>query len=179
MRAVISRRLITGVFELFDADQIGVPRDLARQREHQHQSLLRGGDIGAAANREHFYASRFTCGAIDVASGEAVFLHELERASGAAISLVADGQFFDHDDACAGSVGQQLALDCPPGERRSGKIFCACARMPSHQPRKSGVSCLQKWAKASNRSFGRARVEDDLDETQKTVVFDDEFHRML
>src|SRR6266850_3077750 len=33
-------------------------------------------------------------------------------------------------------------------------MFCACARILSHQPRKSGVSCLQKCANASKRSFG-------------------------
>ena len=56
VRAVVGRRLVTGVFQLLDADEIGVLRQLARQREHQHQSLLRGGNIGAPADGKNFDA---------------------------------------------------------------------------------------------------------------------------
>src|SRR5262249_36148943 len=35
-------------------------------------------------------------------------------------------------------------------------MFRLCARMRSHQPRKSGKSCLQKWANAAKRSAGAA-----------------------
>ena len=54
VRAIVGRRFIAGGFQLFDADEIGIARELARQREHQHQSLLGGGDIRPPANRQYF-----------------------------------------------------------------------------------------------------------------------------
>ncbi len=90
VRTVVGRRLVAGFFQLLDADEVGILGELAGEREHQGQSLLGSGDIGAAANRQDLDARRVTSGAVDVARGETIFLHKLQTIAGCGNFFLAD-----------------------------------------------------------------------------------------
>jgi hypothetical protein len=173
--AIVSRRLVAGVFQLLDADQIRVARELTRQSEHQSQSLLGRRNVGPPANGQNLYARARARGAVDVACGETVFLHELEPVSGYGDFFGAYRQLFDDNDIGAGNVRQQLRLigyelnvaGVDVGRLRAD--FLA----PAGKVRRVVLAEMRKRFDALFRSRW---VEDDLNEPEKTVVFDDELH---
>ena len=172
--ALISRRFVTGGFQLVNADEIGVAGYLARQREHQHQTLLGGGNIGPASNREHFNVGARACGYVDIARGEAVFLREFERASGAHDLFGANRQFLDHGDSCAREMRLKLALSVHQNDFGWMDILRLRANLVAPTEKIRGV-VLAEMREGREPLFRSVEIEDDLDQTQKTIVFDDEF----
>jgi hypothetical protein len=174
MGPVISRRLVAGGHELINADQIGILHDLARQGEHQHHALLGGGDIRSTANRQYSRAGLVTGRLIDVARGNAIFLHESERLPRRGDLFEAHAQLLDDGDGRARKIRPKFALIVD--QLNVGWIeilrFCADFVAPCTKVRRVVLAEMRKRVEAF---FWRVWIEDNLDEPKKTIVFDDEF----
>jgi hypothetical protein len=172
--AIVGRRLIAGGFELVDADQIGVLRHLARQREHEHQGLLGGGNIRAAADGQHFCTNAVARRLIDVARGEAVLLDESQILPGGGNLFGPERKFLDDGYGRAGKISQQFFLAVDQANLRWIKI-CGLGADLVAPAAKIGQIVQTEMGEGFDALFARTRVEHDVDQAQEGIVFDDEF----
>src|SRR5262245_8832265 len=181
VRPIIGGWTVAGFLQLLEADEVCVPSQLARQSKHQSQGLLRRGNIGAPADGQQLNARSFAGELINIASGEAVFVHEPKCVARCRYFFRADHEFFDYEDAGAGSVRQQLGLIAYEVNRRRVNVLRlrADAVAPTSEVRRI---VLTEMGKRLNTFFGSTWIEDNLNEAKEAVVFDDEFetrHKFL
>src|SRR5215813_3670000 len=176
VRPIIGGWTVAGILQLLEADEVCVPSQLARQSKHQRQGLLRGGNIRAPADRQQLNPRSFTGELINIASGEAVFLHEPKCVARCRYFSRADHEFLDHEDAGCGSVRQQLGLIAYEMNLSRVNVLRlrADAVAPTSEVRRI---VFTEMGKRLNTFFGSAWIEDNLNEAKEAIVLDDEFER--
>src|SRR5262249_15194993 len=174
VRPIIGGWTVAGILQLLEADEVCIPSQLARQSKHQRQRLLRGGNIRAPADGQQLNARSFAGEMINIASGEAVFLHEPKCVARCRYFSRADHEFLDHEDAGCGSVRQQLGLIAYEMNLSRVNVLRlrADAVAPTSEVRRI---VFTEMGKRLNTFFGSAWIEDNLNEAKEAVVLDDEF----
>src|SRR5262245_53600036 len=181
VRPIIGGWIVAGFLQSLEADEVCVPSQLARQSKHQRQGLLRRGNIRAPSDGQQLNACSFAGEMINIASGEAVFVHEPKCVARCRYFFRADHEFFDYEDAGAGSVRQQLGLIAYEANLSRVNVLRlrADAVAPAAEVRRI---VFTEMGKRLNTFFGSTWVEDNLNEAKEAIVFDDEFkteHKFL
>ena len=156
----------------FSADAVLQFVDTARQHQHQRDRQFGAGNIGASTNGEHGDSFGGARRAIDAAQIDAVFLHRFEMRRGRDLGG-AKRKPFDDQRLGVGKVSVQLILCFDHSHLGRIKPLRLCAH-PIAPAIEIGLIMREKIRIGSVTLAARIRIKNELYDTKKTIVFDDD-----